>query len=711
QAEPATNTSLGQDHVVEGGSSKVTGTSKKPERICKFCHEWQTHLKRHIIRRHKNEMEVIAALDLPQKEQAHAFAAMRKAGTYEKNMELSKERQPLIRERRQGKSDTVMCSGCHGFYDRKTIFKHKRSCTKSFSQNPCHVQVNRLSDNAESLDLPNDFITDVLQRFRHDLTGDLCRKDLAVLLLGKRLWSKSFKKERHTIMSEMRSFSNLIIKFRKHSSNKNAGGVDILHYSQFDILEKAINEMTADEENKSKSGLKLRLGFILKRASKVMRGYYITKGEFKKEEEINRFLNALHLQWDFIFYTAQVECESKREGLRKPAAMPDKDDINHLRDHINQKMKLMLDDSSYEFWDNSSFVCLRNLIVARLTMFNARRSGEPVRLTLSEWRDGERAAWIDQNLVEEITDPQERALLRDMKLCYQAGKGSRKLVPVIIPKDTLEPITKLILERETCGVHPDNRFLFPNTQNSLDHASGYHCLRAVVRDVPNLKAPHLLIADKFRHMVSTIFASLELPEEQRNVFIRHMGHSEAVNRNVYQCPMAVREVTRVGQFLSTIDKGHQSTSYCQEVSGMQQETGLENNVPNQPPHEHPAVTSSMNIDHPSFDGQPLSSDFPNINDQETAVVTSSGLNSQTEKEPRQRRYTKWSEQDSRLIKEYFHNYIVDTSTKGRLPPKSEIVKFLADHEILNDHNNKALLVRTKIFNEKKKFREGCFTNV
>ena len=79
------------------------------------------------------------------------------------------------------------------------------------------------------------------------------------------------------------------------------------------------------------------------------------------------------------------------------------------------------------------------------------------------------------------------------------------------------------------------------------------CVRAMVKQVPNLKKPHLLIADKFRHQVSTIFARFELPKDQQDCFIRHMGHSEAINKNVYQCPMATQEITRVGKMLSNID--------------------------------------------------------------------------------------------------------------------------------------------------------------
>ncbi|KAK3738211.1 hypothetical protein RRG08_039622 [Elysia crispata] len=96
---------------------------------------------------------------------------------------------------------------------------------------------------------------------------------------------------------------------------------------------------------------------------------------------MTKFLVALHLQWDFIFYNAQVHCEARREGLRKPSAMPDNEDFEALRSFMIIEMNLML-DRPYDLWDNSLFVRLMNLIVFRVTLFNDSRSEEPARLTL-----------------------------------------------------------------------------------------------------------------------------------------------------------------------------------------------------------------------------------------------------------------------------------------------------------------------------------------
>ena len=39
------------------------------------------------------------------------------------------------------------------------------------------------------------------------------------------------------------------------------------------------------------------------------------------------------------------------------------------------------------------------------------------------------------------------------------------------------------------------------------------------------------------------------------MFYDHMGHSKAMNEKRYQCPPGVKELTTVGKFCDSIDKG------------------------------------------------------------------------------------------------------------------------------------------------------------
>ena len=87
-------------------------------------------------------------------------------------------------------------------------------------------------------------------------------------------------------------------------------------------------------------------------------------------------------------------------------------------------------------------------------------------------------------------------------------------------------------------------------QKLEDHVSGWHAISDVCQKAGLMTR---ITATEMRHLVSTYYASLELPEADRKHFYMHMGHSEAMNANVYQCPMAVAAITKVGKHLMDLD--------------------------------------------------------------------------------------------------------------------------------------------------------------
>ena len=75
---------------------------------------------------------------------------------------------------------------------------------------------------------------------------------------------------------------------------------------------------------------------------------------------------------------------------------------------------------------------------------------------------------------------------------------------------------KSIEQRIELEISDANPFLFANTGTSLDHAVGWQCIKAVIKMMGSgLEKPDLLIADKFRHRLSTLYAVLELPANER----------------------------------------------------------------------------------------------------------------------------------------------------------------------------------------------------
>ena len=109
-------------------------------------------------------------------------------------------------------------------------------------------------------------------------------------------------------------------------------------------------------------------------------------------------------------------------------------------------------------------------------------------------------------------------------------------------------------KRKAANVKDENVYIFACTHGSNNHCSGWHTLSNIC-DKVNVSNKSLLTATKNRHRVSTIFASLDMPSKDRQLFYDHMGHSAGINEAIYQAPPAVMEVIKVGKNLKSIDEG------------------------------------------------------------------------------------------------------------------------------------------------------------
>ena len=56
-----------------------------------------------------------------------------------------------------------------------------------------------------------------------------------------------------------------------------------------------------------------------------------------------------------------------------------------------------------------------------------------------------------------------------------------------------------------------------------------------------------------RHRVSMLYAAVDVPDSDRHYFYKHMGHSEGINQNIYQAPLAEAEILKVGSCLMAMD--------------------------------------------------------------------------------------------------------------------------------------------------------------
>ena len=192
-------------------------------------------------------------------------------------------------------------------------------------------------------------------------------------------------------------------------------------------------------------------------------------------KEIDNFLKIFHLKQSMIFGDAEYQANTNKQKLwQKPAEMPDDEDLAKFNEHVTSEETRLTDP--YYLCDKKDYVTLRDVTVSRLTIFNVRRGGEPSRLMISEWHDTENGAWLGNTFVSTMPDHTDRSRLAKDNIAYQGGKGNNHLVSIVIPLDTVVAMKVLGDEvvRESAGILPCNRYMFPYSQMCQDHVIGSH---------------------------------------------------------------------------------------------------------------------------------------------------------------------------------------------------------------------------------------------
>ena len=452
---------------------------------------------------------------------------------------------------------------------------------------------------------------------------------------------------------------------------------DLFSRKNLSYLFLAIKNLSLDQNGKLKPGFKINTKYLLLKTAKIMKILYQFNDNDKDADEIQKFIELLQVTEADVFGDAVYHLNKNRNvNLRRPQNLPLDSDIKKLRNYIISSMNTITQKSLFT---TSDFIFLRDLVVSRLTIFNARRGGEPCRLLLQDWEDAKNEVWVNQQAALNMKT-KEKEILRKLRLTYQTGKGNNHLVPIIFPKDTYESIDILFCQenRRHVNILEGNNYLFPTLQGGKYHVQGWHAVDKICNEA-KLERKDLLTATRNRPRISSLFASIDIGPKDRVYLFSHMGHSKAINENIYQSPAVIKELSIVGQRLIDIDKKHEETSEL-DLSD------LSDSADDQP----------FNIDEKSFDVNESSfnADEPLLSNEDC----NNKISVIEEKKNKQRH--KWSVKEANAVLEYFKNYLNGTAEKS-LPGRKDIMKFKEIYpNILIPWN----VIHTRVMNEKRKIQ-------
>ena len=213
--------------------------------------------------------------------------------------------------------------------------------------------------------------------------------------------------------------------------------------------------------------------------------------------------------------------------------------------------------------------------------------------------------------------------------------------------------------------------------------------------------------DRFRHRASTYFAMEDVPAEKRETFYRHMGHTEFINKSVYQCPLAITEITTVGQFMTKLNDDNASAALPSGSTTTEQVPAVFQGESQVEDHQQEDFAQEISEQEDHQQQAPQQDHVLNANDQSPMELQQSMKIAKSKRRP----YVRWNDADSEKVKTHFRMFIenVAAGATGALPSTVSLRSFLHDNSILSDmglgKDDLLRLLRTKVFNERKRYRE------
>ena len=155
-------------------------------------------LTNHIKAVHKNLPRVKEALSSDNMKKM--FESFKVEGILEYNTRESSSKNPVYQRERAGKSqdDISKCSQCSKFISISNFTRHKKVCAKQDMVHPSKIskismKMMEISSSTQSKN--QGFIADILNKFRNDSIGKLCRSDKIIVKLGEIYYGKIRRKK------------------------------------------------------------------------------------------------------------------------------------------------------------------------------------------------------------------------------------------------------------------------------------------------------------------------------------------------------------------------------------------------------------------------------------------------------------------------------------------------------------------------------------
>ena len=513
---------------------------------CEFCLKDQTHLKRHLQRKHRNRPEVQRMIRLSSTHQRSRLPmkGLQYSGDFIYNTDstLNKGDLRVVKNSQiedRDVSEYLRCETCNGMILVSNSTVHLKRCAgiKVFNSHDALRMGRKLFPvcHQKASSWMRQY---VLAYMRRDKVFRAIQFDPLIIDYGNEI-SCHLRGHQHkdNICTQLRRLGKIKIELQV-TCEKTDNLSNFLTPNQSEafvqVIEKLANGGKLAEDRLEKPTVAQNMATLIKALANAQMHAHLKNGNHLLRDEVKDFLDCFCN--DYRRRLSRLAAESHGERRRhRNVDMPSSQDMNALLAHLSNLRVKHYNLIQQDFSEQKYLALLK--------------------ITLTSLQDD----WKHLKKIEETTGSHYTDLntgLQDLAqeycILYTRGKLGRD-IKLLVSADVQICINKLLEERNKLDISHKNRYLFalPQTPcHAIRHPSAYVLLQKFASECGANK-PNLLTATRLRKQLETARVRLNLNDHEISDVARYMGHHPNIHRSYYRQNIVDRDIPLFLKFLNT----------------------------------------------------------------------------------------------------------------------------------------------------------------
>ncbi|XP_019721500.1 uncharacterized protein LOC109513451 [Hippocampus comes] len=510
---------------------------------CLFCSKAVIKMSRHLQHRHSHKAQVSAALRFPKgsRERQRLWNQLIKEGNYAHNKHVLRTGQGQLAARKRppetGQAqDFLHCLYCRGLYIKKNVACHMKRCPerrrrKKEGEPPVgkeRVETRCALEAMGELDISAGFRAVLSQMIYDDVTR-LVISEPVLLGYGEAMAAQygADAKRQEYMRQNLRQMARLVLEAWKRTPLRRLE--DFFLPDSFPHVVAAVNVLAGYDpaaRTYSAPSLAIKLGYSLQKVCRVVQERALERGDFRLAEAAKNFLLVYRKEWAKTISSDALSVlrKSKRSSGEE---VPDAQDVRRLHLHA-EKVHLLAEEKLRREPAAETYDALARALLARIVLFNRRRSSEVSSLPLSALKSVKEPDPRENSdlLVGEL----ERSMCRVFSR-MEIRSACGRMVPVLLKPAFLPALELLARVREACGVPARNPFLFGRV-HALSAYRGSVCVQTLVKDSA-VRKPEALTSAGVRKHHASMLQLLSLDPAEREMVLGPGKQAESIRGDVH----------------------------------------------------------------------------------------------------------------------------------------------------------------------------------